>query len=99
MKNVYIGTKIVFGVQEPKPIARAPEGRYRLRMRNTTIARLFVKTRDGIRKFVLEDKGNFWLAHPNLEQGANLRRLKCRAYLPGANIAKIFQINPNILTR
>jgi hypothetical protein len=65
------GVKIVHGVREPKPIIGAPEGRQRLRMRSDSIAKLFVKTSDGIRQFVLEDCGQTWRAC--FEQARNLR--------------------------
>lgn len=64
---------IVFGVREPKPITGAPHGKWRLRMRKNAIAKLFVKTADGIRSFILEDKGYSWFANPRFEQGRNLR--------------------------
>lgn len=42
-------------------------------MRNTCVARLFVKTPDGIRHFVLEDRGDTWFVNPKFEQGRNVR--------------------------
>ena len=70
---VYIGIKIVFGVRPPKPIAGAPDGKQRLRLRNNCAASLFVKTSEGIRHFKLEDLGDHWFCNQNLEQGRNLR--------------------------
>ncbi len=67
------GVKAIFGMREPMPIVGAPEGRQRLRMRNNSAAKLFVKTTDGIRSWVLEDKGDHWFVNPRLEQGRNLR--------------------------
>lgn len=66
-------TKIVFGVQEPKPIRGAPAGRQRIRMRNKSGAKLFVKTADGIRCFIIEDGGDHWFVDPKLEQGRNVK--------------------------
>ena len=67
------GIPIVFGVKNPKPIVGAPEGRQRLRMRNTQAAKLFVKTANGIRSFVLKEDGDHWAVALELEQGANYR--------------------------
>lgn len=73
MALITVGKKVVFGVREPKPITGAPEGRQRLRMRNTSLARLFVKTDSGIRHFILEDKEDTWFCNPQMEQGRNVR--------------------------
>lgn len=67
------GLRVVCGVQEPKPIYGAPEGKQRLRMRNTSAARLFVRTPTGIRHFILEDQGDRWFCSPKLEQGRNVK--------------------------
>lgn len=63
--------KPVWAIQNPKPILGAPEGKQRLRMRHRCEARLFVKTADGIRCFVLQDCGDHW--EPWIEVGRNLR--------------------------
>jgi hypothetical protein len=55
------------------PIFGAPEGKQRLRMRNKHFAKLFIKTPNGIRCFILEDCGDRWFCNPKLEQGRNLR--------------------------
>jgi hypothetical protein len=67
------GMRAVLGVREPKPIFGAPEGKQRLRMRNTSAAKLFVKTPDGIRCFLLEDCGDRWFCNPKMELGRNIR--------------------------
>lgn len=83
------GTKVVLGVpEEIKPIVGAPAGKYRLCLRAKSVATLFVKTATGIRKCILEDKGDSWLVRPDLYQARNERRIECRAYLPGADIGK-----------
>lgn len=64
---------MVFGVCETKPILCILPGRIRLRMRNTTFARAYVKTSDGIRCFAIEDCGDTWLVRLDYEQGRNLR--------------------------
>lgn len=71
-KIITRGVKVIFGVREPLPIRGAPEGKQRLRMRNTRAAALFVKTAIGVRHFILEDCGDHWFCNPRLEQGANL---------------------------
>ena len=71
-KNITVDIKVIFGVREPLPIRGAPEGKQRLRMRNTRAAALFVKTAIGVRHFILEDCGDHWFCNPRLEQGANL---------------------------
>ena len=60
MAAIVIGERCVFGIQDPKKIIGAPEGRQRLRLRSNGFARLFVKTDDGIREFCLEDGGDHW---------------------------------------
>jgi hypothetical protein len=66
-----IGIRVVFGVQPIKPIRGAPEGRQKLRMRNTAAAELFVKNGTAIYRFVLVDKGDYWFCDPRLEQSRN----------------------------
>jgi len=61
----------IFGVQNPKPLAGFPQGRIRLRIRNTDFARAFVRTPSGIRHFIVKDTGEKW--EPMLEQGRNER--------------------------
>lgn len=69
------GVKVVWGIpKEFKPIVNAPLGKQRLRFRNTSAGRLFVKTPRGIRHFVLVDDGPVWRVDYSLEQGRNLRR-------------------------
>lgn len=83
------GINVVHGVPiDIKPIVGAPAGTYRLRLRARYVARLFVKTATGIRSMLLEDKGESWLARPDLWQATNERRVCRRAYLPGADISK-----------
>ena len=65
--------KVVFGVQEPKPVEGLPAGKVRIRMRNTSPARAYVRTENGIRHFILVDQGDHWYADPRLEQGRNVR--------------------------
>jgi hypothetical protein len=65
------GINVVYGIREPKLIVGAPEGRQRLRMRNNSPAKLFVRTADGIRQFVLQDLGDRWFCY--CEQGRNLK--------------------------
>lgn len=74
MAIIQKGIKVDSGVREPKPIVGAPEGRQRLRMRNTSAARLFVKTSDGTRCFILLDDGDTWRVDEKMEQGRNLRK-------------------------
>jgi hypothetical protein len=67
------GKELVWGVREPKPITGAPSGRYRLRMRNRSIAVLFVRTPSSIRVFALLDNGDHWTPAYELEQGRSER--------------------------
>jgi hypothetical protein len=77
MANIVNGaSKCVWGVQDPKPIVGAPPGRQRLRLRNKDVARLFAKTQDGIRHFILVQDGENWAIDPRLEQGRNIRATK-----------------------
>jgi len=71
---IQTGLRIVYGVPKSiKPIVCNVEGRQRLRLRNTDAARLFVKTPEGIRHFILKDEGDTWTVDLNLEQGRNVR--------------------------
>lgn len=66
--------KVIWGIPGIiKPIRNAPEGRQRIRLRNNKCAELFVKTPEGIRRFVLENKEDCWWVNPKLEQGRNIR--------------------------
>lgn len=69
----FSGIRPVLGIKPIKPIHNAPPGKQRLRMRNNSVAKLFVRTADSIRCFVLEDRDHYWSVNPNLEQGANHR--------------------------
>ena len=66
-----IGVDVAFGVCEPLPLEGFPEGKVRIRMRSNNIVNVFVKTADGIMRFVPEIKDGRW--HP-LEVGRNCRR-------------------------
>lgn len=63
--------KPVFGIQEPQPIVGAMPGKLRIRMRAKDVAKLFIKTEDGIRCFILKDCGDHW--SPELEMARNHR--------------------------
>ena len=65
-------TRVIIGVREPKPIVGAPPGRQRLRMRYNRAVELFVKSAEGIRRFILEDRNDHWFCNPRLERGCNL---------------------------
>lgn len=71
MSTIQYGINVVRGVQEPKEIIGAPDGKQRLRMRSREYARLFVKTENGIREFALQDCGFCW--RPVFEYGRNQR--------------------------
>jgi hypothetical protein len=61
--------KLIFGMVRPKPLRGFPAGRVRLRLRCDAWASAAVVTRDGIRRFYLEDTGRYW--RPGLEIGRN----------------------------
>ncbi len=42
-------------------------------MRSRAPAKLFVKTDDGLRCFLLEDRGDHWFCRTDFEQGRNIR--------------------------
>lgn len=65
-------TKVVVGVpMDIKPIIGAPDGQQRIRLRNTSVGKVFIKTADGIRCFILADCGSHWA--PIWEQARNAR--------------------------
>lgn len=93
------GLRVVCGLQEQlKPIAGVPEGKMRLRLRRDALAQLFVRTRDGLRTFLLEDRGDVWFARGDLIQSANIRRPHTIVYLPGADLKRCLHLNPFILS-
>ena len=61
------------GVREPLPLAGFPEGRVRLRLRNNSFAMAYVKTKDGIRCFVIGEMDGMWVPVTEFEQGRNVR--------------------------
>lgn len=68
--------RIVFGVPPViKEITGLPEGRCRLRLRNTDAAKVFIHTVNGIEKYALEDCGDTWKVRLDMRQGIN-RTLK-----------------------
>jgi hypothetical protein len=74
IKTVWTGKRVIFGIpKEIKPIFDAPFGKQRLRFRAKSTGRLFVKTPEGIRHFVLVDDGDVWRVDYDLEQGRNVR--------------------------
>lgn len=91
------GIKVVFGVRERKPISCVPIGRTKLVMKNNDIAKLFVKTKTGIRVFILEDLGDTWLAKETLLRRITERIIRRIAYLPRADVSKCFSLNPSLL--
>lgn len=59
--NSRAGIKVVWGVpKEIKPIIGLPSGKVRLRLRNTSVGRVFVHTTEGIHHFVILDNGETW---------------------------------------
>jgi len=87
--------KAVIGVQEPKPIAGVPDGKFRLVLRNNDFAQLFVKTESGIRQFILEDCGELWHAHETARK--ERRVLRC-IWLGEQNFAKCVRQNPAFIS-
>ena len=91
------GLRVVCGVPaDTKPIAGVPEGKMRLRLRHAALAVLFVRTRAGIRKFLLEDCGDTWRARADWSKAANIRRPRTIAWLPGADVKRCFALNPSL---
>jgi hypothetical protein len=64
-----VGKSIVFGCVEPKPIAGFPAGRAKIKIRNTSAVRAYIKTATGIRQFAVHDNGTHW--EPAFEIGRN----------------------------
>ena len=62
---------LVFGIRLIMPLEGWPEGRIRIRLRNTGFASGYVKTPDGIREFAIEERDGRWW--PSYERGANHR--------------------------
>jgi hypothetical protein len=65
MNGKLTGMAVVYGLREIKPID-APQFkgfRMKLRMRSGKLAKLFVRTFDGVREFYLENCGDTWKPH------------------------------------
>lgn len=67
-----VGRQIAFGVGEPCALVGFPEGRTRVRMRNSEFVRVYVLTQHGIREFVPAVKNGEWHCEYDLEQGRNI---------------------------
>lgn len=94
------GLRVVCGVPaDIKPITGVPEGKMCLRLRGDAIAQLFVRTKTGTRKMLLEDKGDTWLARADMTVAQNIRRPRTAAWLPGANVSRCVRLNPKLLSR
>lgn len=65
-----IGNPLVYGVKTPLPLHDFPEGKVRLRMREDSLAQVFVRKAEGMRQFVLQEVEGKWV--PAAEIGANL---------------------------
>jgi hypothetical protein len=65
------GEPILFGIPETqKPLLGFPEGRIRLRFREKTAVKAFIRNASGIRVFLIQDNGDHWA--PSFEWGRNL---------------------------
>ena len=68
---IVLAEKLVFGIPDRVlPIVGLPEGRSRLRLRNTSFASVWVRTEEGIKLFMLLEKDKKW--HAVQEQGRNI---------------------------
>jgi hypothetical protein len=63
----------VFGVCEKKPLCFFPSGRAKIRMRDEDFIRVFIKSKNGIRQFLVKECGDYW--EPFCEQSANYREV------------------------
>lgn len=67
------GTKVIWGIPlKVLPVTNCPLGAMKLRFRSKSEGRAYFRTPDGIRAFILEDKGDHW--EPCIEIGRNLRK-------------------------
>ena len=71
-----LGQRIVFGIPTTiQPIMGLPPGQVRLRFRNNSFGRAYVRDQTGIRQFTIlvADDGQ-WFVSPQVETGRNCRR-------------------------
>ena len=61
----------VFGVRAVLPLRGFPRGKVRLTLRNQDFARAYVKTKHGIRCFIVAEYLGKWVPLPGCEQGLN----------------------------
>jgi hypothetical protein len=66
-----IGKPIAFGTASPLPLKGFPSGKYRIRLRPNEWAKVYVKTENGIREFIVEIKEGHWT--PGSEMARNIR--------------------------
>lgn len=64
-----VGAKIVFGSKPPLPMRGFPEGKIRVRARNTDFLRVRVRTECGIREYYVKEVDGYW--EPAIETGFN----------------------------
>jgi len=50
----------VFGMVDELPLVGFPEGKAKIKLRNDEFARVFIKTKSGIREFVIQEINNTW---------------------------------------
>ena len=72
----YGDSSLIFGIPlVKKPVKNLPcQGRMRMRFRNDTFAKIFIRTETATRCFMLQDNGRYWTAEPKYEQAANYRQ-------------------------
>jgi len=66
---ILVGEPIVYGIQDVLPLKDFPEGKYRIRLRNYDWARVYVKTKESIREFLVKEQEGSWI--PAVEVGSN----------------------------
>jgi hypothetical protein len=64
-----IGKKYIYGCPEPLPASGFPAGKLRWKLRREQWGKALVKTADGIREYLIEEKDGKWV--PAGETGRN----------------------------
>lgn len=59
-KLISHGVPHAYGVVEAKPLVGFPDGHLQIVMSNRNFVKVFVRTKDGTRKFFCRDHGSYW---------------------------------------
>jgi len=87
-----VGFKGVPGVQPVKPFSPKPPGKIRIRMRQDEFATAFVRTADGLKKFIIQDDGETWSLGFEMAENRRIANPEEPTRLPGTHFLAVVRI-------